>query len=69
VTARVDAHWRGRGYCGPCPQTGPGQFSDDEIADEVRYLMGLNRTHGTNPLRTAAYMRLDAVLAHRKARR
>ena len=69
MTARVDAYWRERWYAGPSPQTGPGQFSDDEIADEVRYLMGLNRKHGTNPLRTAAYMRLDAVLAQRKAQR
>lgn len=49
------------------PQTSPELFTDAELMTEVRYLMRLNKRHGSHPLRTAAYMRLLAELDRRKA--
>ena len=61
----VRAYWRERGYAGPSPQTAPSKFSSDELMNEVRYLMALNRRYGSNALRTATYTRLHLVVAHR----
>lgn len=48
------------------PQTHPDLFTDEEIRAEIRYLMALNKRHGTHVLRVKAYTALFAVLAKRK---
>ena len=48
------------------PQTSPELFTDDDIRAEIKYLLGLNKRHGSHPLRTAACTRLTAVLASRR---
>lgn len=50
----------------PSPQTDPALFTDNEIQAEIKYLIGLNKRHGSHPLRTAAYMKLAEVLAGRQ---
>ena len=56
----------GRALIGePTPQSDPDRFTDAEIRAEIRYLMRLNKRYGSHPLRTAAYLKLDAVLKAR----
>jgi hypothetical protein len=45
------------------PQTHPELFSASDIQSEIKHLMRLNRQHGSNPIRTATYLRLVAYLA------
>lgn len=49
------------------PQSEPELFTDADIMKEVRYLIRTNKRHGEHPLRTAAYMRMLAFIADRKA--
>ncbi len=51
------------------PQTNPADFSDHEIELEIKYLMRLNKRHGTHPLRTIAYLNLMMVLREREERK
>ena len=67
-TPQVRAYWRERGYAGPSPQRAPSRFSSDELMNEVRHLMALNRRYGSNALRTATYTRLLQVIAQRGLR-
>jgi hypothetical protein len=46
----------------PSPQTDPDLFDDDDIRKEIRYLLATNKRYGSHPLRTSAYLRLQAVL-------
>jgi hypothetical protein len=47
------------------PQSDPALFTDDEIKAEIKYLLRLNKRHGTHPLRVAAYLKLGEVLKDR----
>ena len=56
----------GRALIGePTPQSDPDKFTDAEIRAEIRYLIRLNKRHGSHPLRTTAYLKLAAVLKAR----
>jgi hypothetical protein len=44
------------------PQSAPERFTIAEIQDEIRYLLRLNKKHGTHILRVQAYQALDAFL-------
>ena len=48
------------------PQSHPDLFTDDEIRDEIRYLIRLNKRYGNHHLRVKAYLDLDAVLRARQ---
>lgn len=47
------------------PQSHPDLFTDAEVLAEVKYLLRLNKRHGSNVLRTMAYAKLLGVLADR----
>jgi hypothetical protein len=51
----------------PTPQSHPELFTDNEIRAEISHLLRLNKRHGTHPLRTAAYLKLEQVLKERAA--
>jgi len=54
---------------GPNPQRNPELFHAADITREIRYLIGLNKRHGSNPLRTVAYAKLGEILRERKEAR
>lgn len=47
------------------PQSSPELFTDAEILGEVKYLLRLNKIHGTHVLRVAAYLKLERFLRER----
>jgi predicted Zn-ribbon and HTH transcriptional regulator len=49
----------------PTPQTDPDSFSSEDILAEIKYLMRLNKQHGTNHLRTMKYLDLLQILKGR----
>lgn len=49
----------------PTPQTDPDMFDTADIKAEIRYLLSLNRKHGTLSLRVAGIAKLRAELAAR----
>jgi hypothetical protein len=53
----------------PSPQNEPDQFSNEDIRAEVKYLMALDRRHGSHPLRTSACLRLLSVIDERQTGR
>lgn len=49
----------------PTPQSHPERFSTEDIQAEIRHLLSLNKRYGSNPLRTAAYLKLARIIAER----
>lgn len=47
------------------PQTHPDEFSTEDLTAEIRYLMKLNKLHGSHPRRTMAYLKLAKIRAQR----
>ena len=64
----IEGYKPGQGRVGePSPQTSPELFRTEDLIAEAKYLMRLNKRHGSHPLRTAAYLKLLTIVEERKA--
>lgn len=54
-----------RSSSAPTPQSHPELFTTEELTAEIKYLMALNRKHGSNEHRTMAYLKLAKIRASR----